>query len=224
MTQEWHDVLFLHWPVLPNAVREHVPLELELDLYNDMAWISLVFFKVKGNRTRFTPPVPGVSSFLQLNVRTYVTFKGKVGVHFFSLDASNPLIVKVTTLGDFLPYRQAKMDLIREENTFTMLSKYIGREIFTETLITMFEPKSDLIESDQFEGWLTERYHLWTKAKGRLFRIDISHSPWVLQKVTGTINENTMASFIKRDFLIGHPIARYSKWKKAHFFLPVIEK
>lgn len=224
MKQEWHDVLFLHWPVFPNDVREHIPPELELDLYNDMAWIGLVFFRVKGNRLRFIPPIPGIKSFLELNIRTYVTYKGRVGVHFFNLDASNSLIVKITTFGNFLPYRDAQIDLTRRGDIFTVRSRCEEGQAVPETFITMFEPKPGLIESDQFERWLTERYHLWTKVSDRLFRTDISHSPWVLQKVAGKIHENTMASFIKRDCLKGQPIAYYSKWKKAHFFLPVIEK
>ena len=123
MTQEWHHVLFLHWPVSPEEIRKHIPAELELDLYEVKAWIGLVFFEVKGNRPRFIPPFPGLQSYLELNVRTYVTYKGKAGVHFFSLDANHPFIVKLTTFSNFLPYRNAEIILNKQKKIFSIDSK-----------------------------------------------------------------------------------------------------
>lgn len=215
MTQEWHDVLFLHWPVPTELLRNHIPKELELDLYNNMAWIGFVFFKVKGNRPRFIPPIPGVSSFLELNIRTYVTYKGRRGIHAFSLEASNSLIVKLTTLGNFLPYRYANVRLKRHKKIFT----YSISEMF----ITTFEVVSKPIESNHFEQWLTERYHLWAKTQHHLFRIDTYHSPWVLQHVSGRIHDKSKLSFLQRDFQEDSPVAHYSKMKKARFFAPVRE-
>ncbi|WP_342598136.1 DUF2071 domain-containing protein [Psychrobacillus sp. FSL H8-0483] len=223
MTQEWHDVLFLHWPVSPDDLREHIPPELELDLYNGRAWIGLVSFEVKENRPRFFPPTLGFKSYLQLNVRTYVKYKGRVGVHFFNLLVNNSLIVKLTKLGNFLPYRYAEISMMWRKNTCTFHSTSKDRKNVSETLVTTFQPIPSPTKTNQFDQWLTERYHLWTKTKDHLFRIDISHSPWILKNVTAMINENTMASFIKNDFRVNQPIAHYSKMKKAKMFLPVKE-
>jgi len=221
MTQEWHDVLFLHWPVCPDLVRQYVPIELELDLFNNKAWVGYVFFKVKGNRPRLIPPVPGVCSFLELNIRTYVTYKGKKGIHALSLNASSSLIVKLTTLGNFLPYRYAKVRLKRHKKMFTY--SLIREENLYETMVTTFQVVSKPIKSNHFEQWLTERYHLWTKPKHQLYRIDTSHSPWMLQYVTGAIHDHAMAPFLKTDFQMESPVAHYSKFKKARFFAPVKE-
>ena len=127
------------------------------------AWIGLVFFQVKGNRPRFIPPLPGLQSYLELNVRTYVTYKGKAGVHFFSLDASHPFIVKLTTFGNFLPYRNAKINFKKHKKTFLIYSKC---ECKYESLLTTFKPIAEPIESTQLNTWLTERYCLWAKTKG----------------------------------------------------------
>lgn len=223
MTQEWHDILFLHWPVSPDDLIEHIPPELELDLYNGSAWIGLVFFNVKGNRPRFTPPIIGFSSFLELNFRTYVTFQERVGVFFFSLDVNNPLIVKLARMGDFLPFRYAEISLKRGKNTLTVHSRYRDGKSVSEELVTTFKPIPVQIESNPFERWLTERYYMWTKTKDILFRIYISHSPWILQNVTCTIFKNSMASFVNSKYKIYEPIAHYSKMKKARIFPPVKE-
>ncbi len=223
MIQEWHDVIFLHYSVSPDEVRKYVPSELELDLYNNMAWIGLVFFRVKGNRLRFIPPLPGLRSYLELNVRTYVKYKGRAGVHFFSLDANNKWIVSIASAGNLLPYRYANMSLKRHKKTVTIQTRFNKRQPFPEKLVATFGAISGPIKSQSFERWLTERYHLWSKTNDHIIRVDNSHSPWILQEVSCTIIENSMAPFLKKDFQKDEPVAHYSKKKKARFFLPVQE-
>ena len=70
-----------------------------------------------GVRPRYLPAVRGVSNFPELNLRTYVTAKGsengpdgaKPGVWFFSLDAHNPVAVRLARAGFHLPYFDARM-------------------------------------------------------------------------------------------------------------------
>ncbi|KOS67747.1 hypothetical protein AEA09_03670 [Lysinibacillus contaminans] len=223
ITQQWEDVLFLHWPVQPHELVQHIPKELELDLYENRAWLSFVLFKVSRNRLRFTPSFPGVSSFLQLNVRTYVTCNGLKGIHFFNLDANNALIVQMTTIGHLLPYRRAKMSMKKEGTALSFTSSYQNPKLIDEALTVTFEPMPGQIESLAFESWLVERYHLWTKVKNRLLRIDTCHSQWRLQKVNVTIHHNTMTPFIKALTPYNQPIAHYSKSKNARIFPPVLE-
>ena len=64
-------------------------------------------FRLSGLRARGLPPLPFVSSFLELNTRTYVTAGGKPGIWFFSLDASSELAVEAARLGYKLPYFRA---------------------------------------------------------------------------------------------------------------------
>ncbi|WP_185908023.1 YqjF family protein [Psychrobacillus soli] len=220
MTQEWHHVLFLHWSVSPEEIRKYIPAELELNLYKGKAWIGFVFFQVKENRPRFMPCLPGLQSFLELNVRTYVTYKGKAGAYFFSLDANNPFIVKLATFGKFLPYRNAEINFKKHKKTFSIHSKC---EYENESLLTTFEPVARPLESTQLNTWLTERYCLWTKTNGQLFRVDISHSPWRLQNATGIVYENTMTSFLKGNYKEERPLAHYSRLKKARLYPPVLE-
>lgn len=223
ITQKWEDILFLHWSVQADELKHLIPKELELDLYENKAWLSFVLFKVRGNRLRFTPSMLGVSSFLQLNVRTYVTYNGMKGVYFFHLDANNALIVKMTTIGQFLPYRRANMSLENEDEIFSFVSNFRNANIQEEALKVTFEPMTEQIENIAFDCWLVERYHLWTKMKGRLLRIDTYHSPWCLQKVNVEIHHNTMAPLLKSLTQSHQPIAHYSKSKKARIFVPVVE-
>src|SRR5437879_3475395 len=93
MRQTWHDLLFAPWALPPDQLRAVVPPEFELDLFDGKAWVGVIPFHMSDVRVRATFSFPMLSAFPELNVRTYVTYKGQPGVHFFSLDAFNPFAV-----------------------------------------------------------------------------------------------------------------------------------
>src|SRR5690349_6710130 len=109
MAQNWHELLFAHWRVPVEAVRPLVPQGLEIDLFAGDAWLSVVPFRMSGVRLRGTPALPWLSSFPELNVRTYVCAEGRPGVWFFSLDAASRLAVGVARAWFHLPYFNARM-------------------------------------------------------------------------------------------------------------------
>lgn len=223
MKQEWHEVVFLHWPVQAEWVRKHVPEELELDLYDGFAWIGVVLFKAKGTSLRGISPIPVVPPYLELNVRTYVNYKGRSGVYFFSLDADSALAVKAASTGDFLPYRHARMKMDGRQGICLFKSRRTHRHAFPEALSLTYQIASEPIKKSVFDSWLTERYCLWTKPKNRLLRVDIAHPPWELQYIQGEIYKNTMASFLLKNFHLERPIAHYGGTQKVLFFLPASE-
>src|SRR5262245_42644757 len=113
MTQTWHDLLFAHWPVDADSLRPRVPPQLPLDLFDGRAWIGVVPFHMTNVSPRLIPPLPGLSAFPEINVRTYVTVGGRPGVYFFSLDATNPVAVWSARALFRLPYFQASMRVER---------------------------------------------------------------------------------------------------------------
>src|SRR4029078_3618766 len=72
MKQRWSRLLFLHWPIPAEEVRPLLPRGLTLDTYAGQGWVGLVPFVVSGARPVYLPPVPGLSRFVEVNVRTYV--------------------------------------------------------------------------------------------------------------------------------------------------------
>ena len=85
----WLDLMFMHWPVKPEVLRPMIPAALEIDTFDSEAWIGVVPFRMTGIRPRYVPSLPWVSAFVELNVRTYVKYKGRRGVWFMSLDAAH---------------------------------------------------------------------------------------------------------------------------------------
>src|SRR5207302_9722360 len=107
--QVWHGLLFAHWPVSPDVMRPLVPPQLRLDTYDAQCWVGIVPFHMSGVRMRGIPPLPGLSAFPELNVRTYVSCKDKPGVYFFSLDAANVPAVWAARSFFHLPYFFSRM-------------------------------------------------------------------------------------------------------------------
>ncbi|MGE7092940.1 YqjF family protein [Lysinibacillus sp. NPDC048646] len=223
VTQKWQDVVFLHWPIPPHDLQQHIPKELNLDVFEKKAWLGIVIFQVKGHRLRFMPPIPRMSSFLQINVRTYVTYREKKGIYFFSSDVSRAVIAQIASIGHFFPYRHAEITLGRMGNIRSFLHNYRNTRNMEESFQVTFEPMAAEIESHAFERWLVERYHSWIKRKKNLFRIDISHMPWRLQRVNAFVETNTMAPFIKSAIQDNQPIAYYAKSRTARIFPPILE-
>jgi hypothetical protein len=195
LQQEWHDLLFAHWRVEPDALRPLVPQPLELDLWNGEAWVAVTPMYISGLTMRGMPRFPGVSQFLELNVRTYARFNGIPGVFFFSLDAANFSAVLGARAGYLLPYLHARMSARRERHRVMFRSSRRHRGSTAEFDAT-YSPLSDSAPPAQGtrENFLTNRYCLYTVGRGgRVFRGHIHHVPWPLQTAQAEIRQNTMA-------------------------------
>jgi uncharacterized protein len=194
MGQTWDDLLFAHWRVPVDAVREHVPPQLPVDTFDGDAWIGVTPFRVVGLRLRALPPVPYVSSFLEVNARTYVTLDGKPGIWFFSLDAASRLAVEGARRGYLLPYFHARMEAARVDGSIDYRSdRREGGERPAE-LDATYGPTGNVFNAapGSLEWFLTERYCLYTVDRGRTFRAEIHHPPWPLQPAEAEIRRNTM--------------------------------
>ena len=194
MGQTWDDLLFAHWRVPPDAIREHVPPPLAVDTWDGSAWIGITPFKLRGLRLRATLPTPVVSQFLELNTRTYVTFGGKPGIWFFSLDAASALAVRAARRFYRLPYFRARMAAVTTGGATRYASRRDHRHARPAVWRGRYEATGEMFNASpgSIEHFLTERYCLYAFEDGRIFRADIHHPPWPLQEAGAEIAENTM--------------------------------
>ena len=225
MAQDWHHTLFVHWPVPLSSLREHVPQELEIDTFEGSAWIGLVPFKVKNTRGKFIPAIPGVSSYLEVNVRTYVKYSGRTGVYFFSLDANHLLAVLGAKAVFGLNYKQANISF-EERDHFEMISSRAQAAGGNARMELRYIPETQVFfaETGTLEHWLTERYCLWTKRGSKLIRGDIHHTRWELQRAQAEISQEMLIPFVHEEYLTQQPLLHYTKFKKAYFWPPRLEK
>ncbi len=224
MSQQLQDVLFLHWQVPAHWLASRLPEELELDLYEGKAWVSAVLLKAIGTHIRGMPVMPGMQTFLQLNVRTYVKCGKRRGVYFFSMDSNSRTAVQVASFGGFLPYRYSQIKMAEHGDWVVFKSDSRGKASTSESLELIYKLKKAVIEPTSLEKWLTERYSLWTKPKEKLYRLDIRHPPWRLRYVEGDIHKNSLAQFLPVHLHHLRPIAHYSDSIEVLLYAPVIEE
>jgi hypothetical protein len=147
---------------------------------------------MSGIRARWMPPVPGVSSLPELNVRTYVTYGGKAGVYFFSLDAASRLAVWGARVGYKLPYFFARMSVRERDGWINYGSSRTGS---AAEFLGRYRPTRpvQLRAPACVEHWLSERYCLYTVSGNDVYRAEIHHPQWPLQDAEAEIQKNTMA-------------------------------
>lgn len=186
MYQSWGNLLFMHWRVPAEQLRKHIPRRLELDTYEGGAWVGVTPFKLWGVRPVFTPPVPLVSEFLEINVRTYVHLDGVPGVWFFSLDADSTLAVAGARALFRLPYFNADIRMDEQEGGAT---RYASSREDSAGAPAEFEAaweagaEARAAEPGTLDFFLVERYCLYTADEEKLYRVRIHHRPWPLHDV-----------------------------------------
>lgn len=206
LSQRWLNLLFIHWQVNETQLRAKIPEPLEIDRYDDKAWIAVVPFDMKGVTFNGLPAVRALSDFPEINVRTYVTYQGKPGVWFFSLDVPKQFAVWAARTFFHLPYRHAKVEVIEEAQAIHYKHK-MPNASFEAT----YQPQSKKsFKVDTFEHWATERYCLYCQNKrGHLYRTEVHHPKWPLQYAILSIQENTLL----KGWKLGaqHPSVLFSK-------------
>jgi len=188
--QTWDELLFAHWRVDADAVRALLPDEPTLDLHEGEAWLGITPFRITGFRLHGLPPVPFLSSFPEVNVRTYVTHDDKPGIWFFSLDADSPWAVEAARLVYRLPYHRASIEITHRGDWIDYVSSRDGSR-----LELSYRPAGPVTRPapGSLEHFLTERYCLYTEHAGRLHRADIHHLPWPLRPAEAEVRETTIS-------------------------------
>src|SRR3984957_13139256 len=209
MKQIWHDLLFAHWPVSVAAILPLVPEQLTLDTFDGECWVGVVPFRMSGIRARGLPPIPGLSRFPELNVRTYVTYAGKPGVYFFSLDAASLPAVWAARIFYHLPYFQAAMICTQIDGNILYHSRRLRG---AAVLRASYRATSDvrLSEKSSIKHWFTERYCLYTVHDAQVFRGEIHHPPWPLQDAQANFEMNTVAAAAKIPLPASPPLLHFA--------------
>ena len=188
--QTWEELAFLHWQVDADDLRALLPPELPLDTHGGAAWLGITPFRVTNLRLRGMTPLPWLSTFPELNVRTYVTRDDKPGIWFFSLDATNPLAVEAARRLYRLPYHRARITVEHRGDFVHFDAARPGA-----TFSARYRGEGDVFEAapGSLEEFLTDRYCLYAADGGRIYRTEIHHPPWRLQRAEAHVDLNTVS-------------------------------
>jgi uncharacterized protein len=183
MYHTWRQLLFAHWRVEPERIQRTLPAGLHVDTFDGAAYVGVVPFFMRNIRPWWSPRLPWLSNFLELNLRTYVHDEsGNPGVWFYSLDCNQPVTVWGARTFYSLPYRHARMSA--EEPTST------ARAIDYESRLKQGDRFAKLTyelagdartaEPGTLDFFLVERYVMFANRKGKILSGRVFHPPYSL--------------------------------------------
>lgn len=182
MAQTWRDVLFVHWPVEPAALDDLVPIELALETFGGHAWVGIAAYRVQGLRARLTLPVPRLSAFPEIDVRTYVSYGGMTGTYLLSVETGGGPAVPAAGRLYGVPHRAAEMAVAAGEDGWVSWR--------AERFEARYRPSGgvEVAEPGSLAHWLTERYCLYAVNGERVGRGELHHPPWPLRPAEAQVD------------------------------------
>jgi uncharacterized protein YqjF (DUF2071 family) len=229
MHQNWHHLLFLHWEVPPQELQRLVPPELTIDTFDGNAYVGLIPFTVTGARPVLAPPLPWISNFHEVNVRTYVHRNGRdPGVWFFSLDASSAIAVAAARAAYKLQYFHSTIEFSATDDALPSIDfnshRDDPRSASPAHAHLQYRPMDGVVTTaspNTIDHFLIERYILYaTDDDHRLYRARVHHQPYPIQRAELLAFDETLiwAGGIKRSEAL--PQRHYAREVNVKIYAP----
>jgi hypothetical protein len=221
--QQWAQILFVHWAVPAELLRPLVHRSLSIDRFDGTAWISMTPFTLLNGRLRGMPPLPGVSTFHELNVRTYVHRAGRdPGVWFFSLNAGSLASTLLARAAFALPYYWCKMRRSETDRDFHYQSvrrRTLGRARFEAEWSVLGDEAT--VKPRSLGDFLLNRFSLYAPRSKRWILFQrVHHAPWRAAGVSQLRVEQTMSDFDGLPSLGPPALAHFASGVDVDFFVP----
>lgn len=172
------DMLFINWAVHPEALREMVPPQLELDTKSDsagnpVAFVSAVCFRVEEVRSNVLP-LPRVS-FNQVNYRVYVRGGAIPSVCFLDMRLNSRM---VSTLTGFLrvPVVYEEIDIIAATEPGSTVLRYKFDSSGLRAEVTVDEHSEATIADPALPSeFFTQRLTGYAGGGANVFKLEVDH-------------------------------------------------
>ena len=183
LIHEWSELSLAHWRYPTAEVQRLLPAGVTVDTFDDSAWVGLVPFHCT-IRPHGLPRAPWLSSFPEINVRTYVRGpNGEPAVWFVTLDAARLGAVLIARAMYGLEYCWAQMAFDRTGDiaTYRARRRWPGARGATGSLsIAIGDPYREE-EIDGLTRWLTNRWRFYCSTPVGLATGFVEHQPWPLR-------------------------------------------
>lgn len=192
--QSWCDLLLAHWRVDVDAVRALVPPPLVVEEREGSAWIGMTPLRLRDVAHRPFPEPPGLSSYTALGLQVCVACEGRSGSLVLGLDLDGRLGVWAARRLLQLPATRARMhaDIAPDGVRYRSVRERSTTPAVFDAVYRATSPPFEA-KAGSLEHWLAERYCLYARgAEGALFRIDLHHAPWPLQRAEAIVHENDL--------------------------------
>jgi uncharacterized protein YqjF (DUF2071 family) len=133
---------------------------------------------------RGLPPIPTTSNFGEVNVRTYVTSRGRSAVWFFSLDTQKLLPTLVARTAFKLPYCYGTTSVtLTGMGEGAILTSNVSRKWPHHSSSALAVRIGESVQPGPLENFLTSRWGLVSSSRGdRLWYGAVEHELWPLHR------------------------------------------
>lgn len=220
MSQAWTDLAYFHWRYAPEDVQRLLPDGVTVDTYDGSAWVGLIPFVMRGVKPLHVGPLPWLSTFVEINVRTYVVDpRGRRAVWFFSLDVPRRPVVAVARGLFSLPYCSAATthEVAGPDRSYTLQRRWPAPKGASADIAFTIGARLDAQDETPLDHFLSARWALLTATRrGRLRYGRVHHERWPLHAVDAfRIDQNVVeAAGLSRP--AGPVHARYSPGVHVH--------
>ncbi|MEV5436495.1 DUF2071 domain-containing protein [Streptomyces sp. NPDC052682] len=202
----WLRQTFVHWAYRPEEVQALLPGDLVVDTYQGAAWVGLTPFVMADVRPGAVPAaVPGLPSFPETNLRTYVRHRdGRDGLWFLSLEVGCPLMLAARAIG--APYHQGTLRISAPGDTVS----YSGSRRGGAASYRLVARPGDPLVACERDVWLTSRWRAYTRRLGLLWETPVEHEPWPLRQATLEVLQETLTGAAGLPAPASEPLAHFS--------------
>jgi uncharacterized protein YqjF (DUF2071 family) len=179
---EWRKLVMANYSINKKVLEPYLPYKTELDLWNDICYVSLVGFmfletKVKGFK------IPFHINFEEVNLRFYVRYKDngewKRGVVFIKEIVPKPALTFVANTIYKEKYETMPMSHSWETDKGNLMVEYKWKKKDWNQIRVNAETESTGIEAGSEEEFITEHFWGYTKIKEKkTSEYGVEHPRW----------------------------------------------
>ena len=191
LTAQWENIIMANYAVPAEVLKKYLPQGVELDLYNNKAYVSLVGFMFKNTRI-FKVPIPILGTFEEVNLRFYV-----------KQTINNETHRGVVFINETVPYKAVAWlaNKLYKEHYISIPTKH-NWEINTSTKNITYNwsvnnkwnsmqvkanNASKAMIKGSFEEFIFEHYYGFTKvSESSTEKYSIQHPSWMINDIAET--------------------------------------
>ncbi len=189
LSARWEDLIMANYEVDPEVLKPYLPHGVDLDLYGDKTYVSLVGFLFK-KTSLFNIPIPFLGTFEEINLRFYVKrVEGdsvKRGVVFINETVPYK---PVAWLANKL-YKEhyiaipTKSSIVKSGSTKNINYQWKINKEWNHISVNASAKREQMLP-DSIEEFIFEHYYGYTRINNQLSQeYKVNHPRWEVNKVT----------------------------------------
>ena len=227
--QEERHVFFMHYEADPDQVRAVVPSQLDLELYGGTVYIGVAALEVRKARLRNLRLPSWWRSFPEVDLMAYVSYEGRRGVFFLSIESHRRLFSLGTRWGMGLPYLYSGLVIAHETGSPPRHHVTSGPRPNEggpmASLDLTYEARPELAGRDPHSPILPllSQYSAFVvNLAGRVCELDEVHADWQPVEAEVEVRSNTLGEALGIDLPPEPTLAHYAATRRVITWLPKV--